>query len=195
MFGKVEEGEQVELTRGQRLWQRMRDEYDRGKLSLERARLVTASYKETEGLPAPIRQAKAFENVVTRIPIYIDNEQLLVGDFSSRPMWAEWYPEFAVGYVQEDMNAGQEAFKAGAEEIAEQLGICHYWKNRCVEHAFYATYTEEERRRFEEINEGGAGIMRQAGMLDLLRRPSAEGHPRKDIIIHYVISTLVLITY
>ena len=58
---KIEESEQVELTRGQRLWNRMRDELDKGKLSLARARLLTASYKETEGLPIVIGRAKAFE--------------------------------------------------------------------------------------------------------------------------------------
>src|SRR4030043_284761 len=86
------------LTRGQRIWNRLRDKRDAGMLSLGRARLVTASYKETEGLPVPIRRAKAFEKIVTEMPLYIDEEQLLAGDFAARPMWAEWYPEYGVDW-------------------------------------------------------------------------------------------------
>ncbi len=163
---KIEESEQTELTRGQRLWNRMRDELDKGKLSLARARLLTASYKETEGLPIAIRRAKAFEKIITEIPIYIDDEQLLVGDFASKSMWAEWYPEFAVSYVEEDIDTGEETFEAIKEELAEQREISEYWKTRSVEGAFLATYGEDERKRFAEINEGGAGILRLAGMLD-----------------------------
>ncbi len=166
MAKAVMENTQVELTRGQHLWNRMRDEMDRGKLSLERARLLTASYKETEGLPMPIRRAKAFEKILTEIPLYIDEEQLLVGDFAAKPMWAEWYPEFAVSYVEEDIDTGEAAFEAMGEELGEQREICKYWKTRSVEHAFYANCSDDQRKRFEEINEGGAAIIRLAGMLD-----------------------------
>ena len=71
---------EAEMTRGQRLWSVLRDKRDTEPISLERAKLLTASWKETEGLPIPIRRAKAFEKIVNEIPIYIDNEQLLVGD-------------------------------------------------------------------------------------------------------------------
>ena len=70
-----------ELTRGQKLWLVLRARRDTEPASLERARLLTASYKETEGLPIPVRRAKALEKIVTEIPIYIDDGQLLAGDF------------------------------------------------------------------------------------------------------------------
>ena len=72
----------VELTRGQRLWLRLLETRETG-VSLWRARLLTESWKATEGLPQPIRRAKAFARIVTGIPIYIDEEQLLVGDFGA----------------------------------------------------------------------------------------------------------------
>ena len=155
-----------ELSRGQLLWNKMRDKLDQGKLSLARARLLTCSYKETEGLPVAIRRARAFEKIVTEIPIYIDPQQLLVGDFAAKSMWAEWYPEFAVSYVQKDIAKGEEAFEAIQEEIAEQREICDYWKHRSVENAFFAMCSKSEKERFDEINEGGAAVIRQAGMLD-----------------------------
>jgi len=87
---------QQEMTRGQKLWSILREKKDTETASLERAKLLTASWKETEGLPIPIRRAKAFEKIVTEIPIYIDEGQLLVGDWGSRPMAAEWHPEYCV---------------------------------------------------------------------------------------------------
>ncbi|UCH09010.1 MAG: hypothetical protein JSV55_13755, partial [Deltaproteobacteria bacterium] len=76
-------------ARAQRIWNSLREKRDAGMLSLARARLLTASYRETEGLPMPIRRAKAFAKILSEIPIYIEEHQLLVGDFAAKPMWAE----------------------------------------------------------------------------------------------------------
>ena len=68
-------------SRAQRIWGRMLEARDKTEVSLSRAKSLTASWKETDGLPTPIRRAKAFERIVNEIPIYVDDEQLLVGDF------------------------------------------------------------------------------------------------------------------
>ena len=68
----MEKSIELKLTRGQKLMQAAREMRDQGRLSLWRARLITASYKETDGLPMPIRRAKAFEKILTEIPIFIE---------------------------------------------------------------------------------------------------------------------------
>jgi pyruvate formate-lyase/glycerol dehydratase family glycyl radical enzyme len=153
-------------TRGQRIWNRVRDNRHTAKLSLERARLITASYKETEGLPVPIRRAKAFEKIVSGIPIYIDDEQLLAGDFASRSMWAEWYPETAVDWVFEDLATGDTPYVATEQEMAEQREIAEYWKNRTVEYAFSSTMSDEEKQRLSEVADKGAYVYRVLFTLD-----------------------------
>lgn len=153
-------------NRGQRIWNRLREKRDTGMLSLERAKLVTASYKETEGLPMPIRRAKAFEKMVTEIPIYIDEEQLLVGDFAAKPMWAEWYPEFAVSWVLKEMESGEDFFKPESSEIGEMKEICDYWKNRTVESAYLSSLSEEEKKIFMENGEDGAWVYGISALLD-----------------------------
>jgi len=153
-------------TRGQRIWSRVRDNRYTAKLSLARARSVTASYKETEGLPVPIRRAKAFEKIVTEIPIYIDDEQLLVGDFAAKSMWAEWYPETAVDWVLEDLKTGEAPYMAKEQEVTEQREICDYWKNRTVEYAFLSTMSEEEKQRLFETTDQGAFVYRALFVLD-----------------------------
>jgi pyruvate formate-lyase/glycerol dehydratase family glycyl radical enzyme len=157
---------QADLSRGQRIWNRLREKRDTGMLSLERARLVTASYKETEGLPVAIRRAKAFEKILTEIPIYIDEEQLLVGDFAANPMWAECYPEFGTSWILKEMESGEDFFKPESSEIGELKEICHYWKGRTVEAAYLSSLSEEEKRSFMEMGEDGAWVNGISALLD-----------------------------
>ena len=62
------------LSRAQRIWTRVFAKRGNSGLSLHRARLLTESWKETEGLPVPVRRAMAFRKIVEGIPIYIDDE-------------------------------------------------------------------------------------------------------------------------
>ena len=64
-----------------------------GEVCFERARLMTESYKETEGEPALIRRAKAFYEVLDRMPITINDDELIVGNVASKPRVAYFAPE------------------------------------------------------------------------------------------------------
>ena len=66
----------------------------RGEISIDRARLLTESYQETEGEPMVIRRAKAFKHVLENIPIYVPEGQLLMGYPSSKRNGVEIEPEF-----------------------------------------------------------------------------------------------------
>ena len=48
-------------SRGKRLWERALGNREHARLSLARALMLLESYKETEGLPAPLRRARALE--------------------------------------------------------------------------------------------------------------------------------------
>ena len=51
---------------------------------IERARLYTRSYQETEGQPPAIRAAKALAKTLAEMTIYIDEEELIVGNRTSK---------------------------------------------------------------------------------------------------------------
>jgi formate C-acetyltransferase len=55
------------------------------KLDLQRSRLLTESYKETEGKPMVIRRAKALENILTNMDLYIQDWEKIVGNCVSTP--------------------------------------------------------------------------------------------------------------
>lgn len=62
-------------------------------ICFERARLMTASYRETVGEAPVIRKAKAFRAVAEGISIHIGPEELIVGNIASRPRVAYFAPE------------------------------------------------------------------------------------------------------
>ena len=149
---------QPEVTRGQRLWSVLRDRRDTEPLSLERAKLLTASYKGTEGLPVPIRRAMAFEKIVAEIPIYIDEGQLLVGDSGSRPMAPEWYPEYCVDWVAKGFQNGTMAHKVSDNDTETLQEICDYWQNKAVKESFERYIGEAVVKELTEMCDEGAWI-------------------------------------
>lgn len=157
-------------SRTEKIWTSLLAARQKAGVSLERANLLTASWKETDGLPVPIRRAKAFENIVAHIPIYIDDEQLLVGDFSSRPMWAEWYPEFSAAWVLKDIDSevSLKRFLAQETDRSEMKAIAYYWKDRCLESAFFQYVSPEQKEKWLKMGEEGAYVDRWLAFLDRL---------------------------
>ena len=72
---KIREATIIKGARGVYVPQKMADvaKYPADvKLCIERSRLVTESYKRTEGEPEIIRRAKAFSHLLSNMTIYID---------------------------------------------------------------------------------------------------------------------------
>ena len=62
----------------------------------ERAALVTESYRRTEGQPYIIRRAAALKDVLEKMTIFIDDEELIVGNHAKKPRCAPLFPEFGL---------------------------------------------------------------------------------------------------
>ena len=58
---------------------------DNWTISTEMLRLTTESFKETEGEPQVLRTAKAQAHVLDKIPIYIEDGELIFGSVASKP--------------------------------------------------------------------------------------------------------------
>ncbi len=63
-------------------------------ISVERARLVTESFKQSEGAPYIIRRAKALAYILENMTIFIEEDTLIAGNHSSKPRSAPLFPEF-----------------------------------------------------------------------------------------------------
>ena len=69
------------------------------RVAIDRARLYTESFKQTEGMPMMLSVAKALEHIMSKIDIFIGDDELIVGHFGP-PWWlGVLYPEYKVGWL------------------------------------------------------------------------------------------------
>ena len=113
------------------------------KLDLERAKLLTESYKETEDLPIPLRRAKALENILEKMTIFIRDKELLVGNFARDLKSVAHYPELQWRWVEKTTAPGQVYGDLLDEGQWNELKHLHeYWKTRAV-HGMERNYLPE----------------------------------------------------
>ena len=104
-------------------------------LCIEKARLITESYRQTEGEQAIIRYAKAFSHMLDNMPVLIDNDELFVGEGASKPWGAEIDPFLGI-WREEEIRAAAEQGIISVKEMDWPLfrEIGQYWATRCSEH-------------------------------------------------------------
>ncbi len=112
-------------------------------LDIQRSRLLTESYRETEGQPMTIRRAKALERILSKMDIYIQDWERIVGNNVPTPEGL---------YFGIDMNwrsvkrvvSGQEGQSllddAGRAELAE---LVEYWKGKSMSDIQQEMFTGE----------------------------------------------------
>ena len=99
-----------------------------------RAKLITESYKATEGQPVITRRAKAFAHILHNIPIIIRDEELIVGSNSIAPRGCQTFPEFSFQWLEDELDTVEtrsaDPFYI-AEETKQELREVHkYWKGK-----------------------------------------------------------------
>jgi len=127
-------------------------------MCFERARLMTESYRETEGETAITRRAKAFYKVLDGMPLSIDEGELIVGNVASRPGVAYFAPE----------KFNWRGYRPGAEQVrvdhrfSQSLAIkfripeeiAEYWHDKPMGDSaghFVADYEKVLKRGFKGI--------------------------------------------
>jgi pyruvate formate-lyase/glycerol dehydratase family glycyl radical enzyme len=97
---------------------------------IEKARLITESWKKTEGEPRIIQVAKAQANILDNIPIFIEDNELIVGNGASKPMGVEYGP--LGGSLTEEAieDLRKNDWGISDEEAVEIRMINDYWKGK-----------------------------------------------------------------
>ncbi|MDY7030735.1 MAG: pyruvate formate lyase family protein [Thermodesulfobacteriota bacterium] len=102
------------------------------KLCIERARLITESFKETEGESMVIRRAKALARILDKMTIYIQNGERIVGNFAGDPQSVSWYPEIQYKWLDKALEDGYRDILDERQKV-ELKGIHAYWEGKTVE--------------------------------------------------------------
>lgn len=99
-----------------------------------RAKLITESYKATEGQPTITRRAEAFAHILRNIPIIIRDNELIVGSSTIAPRGCQTFPEFSYQWLEDELDTVEtrsaDPFYI-AEETKKELREVHkYWKGK-----------------------------------------------------------------
>ena len=97
-----------------------------------RAKLITESYKETEGEPIITRRAKAFAHILHNIPIIIRDNELIVGSSTIAPRGCQTFPEFSYEWLEAELDTvatrTADPFEIAEETKAELKEADKNWK-------------------------------------------------------------------
>ena len=120
-------------------------------MACERSRLVTESWRETEGEPLDIRRAKLFCAVMRGNPVVIREDELIVGVqskyvFGSSP-YVDYNPEAAIENLTNlDGASGGSSVREAAISDEERKSLeedCRYWAGRSTGDAIHKAEKEK----------------------------------------------------
>jgi formate C-acetyltransferase len=130
----------------------------------ERATIITESYSETEGLPMIIRRAKALDKILSEMSIYIEDDQLIVGNQASMGRAAPIFPEYSIDWVIEELDTFNkrpgDVFTINEGTKQSLRDIHDFWKGKTHQDEVSRTMTEENKLAVEQgvIHRGGISM-------------------------------------
>lgn len=111
-------------------------------IDTNRAVLITESYKATEGEPSIIRRAKSFKFILDKMPINIEEGELILGAQSHKPLGVLLYPEYNSRLVEEGLDSLStrpcEPIEAGkkTKKILRER-VFPYWRGKSLHEVFW----------------------------------------------------------
>lgn len=107
-------------------------------MCIERARIVTETYKKTAGEPIEIRRAKAIADVLNKMTIFIQKDQLIVGNQASKLRSVPLFPETEALYLEKEIDLFEKREQdrvivppAVKKELLEE--IVPFWKGKTIQ--------------------------------------------------------------
>ena len=128
-------------------------------ICLERGRYMTESYKQTEGQPAVLRRAKALDNILSKMSVRFEGDEILAGWETSKMRGGALLTEVKSLWLLDELDTVQDRefdryqplTEAEKEEVKEMLP---YWKGKTI-NELWETNVPEELHKFENIIQKG----------------------------------------
>lgn len=100
-------------------------------ICVERAKLITESYKETADQPIHIRRAKALEKILNEMTIFIQDDELIVGNQCTKPRSSPVFPEFSCKWLEAELDRLEkrtgDVFLISEDKKETLRGLFPYW--------------------------------------------------------------------
>lgn len=117
-------------------------------ISLERARLYTESYMETEGKPSIIRRAKAVAHILDNVEIVINPGELITGGRTVKPRSGIASPEMSPYWILDELDTietrPQDPFYFSEQDKEYFKNVLYpYWKGKSLKDYVNSKLTQE----------------------------------------------------
>ncbi|KHK01733.1 glycyl radical protein [Desulfovibrio sp. TomC] len=103
-------------------------------ICVERAQYITESYKETEDQPIHIRRAKALEKILGQMTIFIQPDEIIVGNQCTKPRAAPVFPEFSCKWLEDELDRLEkrtgDVFLISEAKKATLRALFPYWNGK-----------------------------------------------------------------
>ena len=103
-------------------------------IEVERAVLLTESYKNTEGMPTITRRAKAFRHILENLPIIIHKDELIVGSATKSQRGCQIFPEFSFQWIEDEFDTietrAADPFVLTEDSKKALKEVFAYWKGK-----------------------------------------------------------------
>ena len=140
---------------------------------IERAMLTTQAYREHAQDQVVLLRAHVLDTVLRNMTIYIDPEDLIVGNQASVDRAAPIFPEYAMDWVVSELDEfdkrNGDRFTISEENKRILREMYPYWKGRTLQDKGYAAFPEESRLFYD------LGIIKTEGNIT-----SGDGHIAVD---------------
>ena len=130
----------------------------------ERALLITESYSQSEGQPYVLRKAKALKNILANMSIYIEDDQLIVGNQASQNRAAPIFPEYSFDWVIDELDDFEkrtgDVFEISDATKDKLRRIQSFWKGKTHQEEVYANMSDinMQAQKQNVIHRGGISM-------------------------------------
>ena len=122
-------------------------------IETDRARLLTESYKQTEGMPINLRRAKAFAHILRNLPVTIRDHELIVGSNTVSPRSCQVFPEYSFEWLQDEFDTvatrSADPFFISDENKAVLREVYKYWYGKTTSELASAYMSDEAKLAIE----------------------------------------------
>ena len=133
----------------------------RPSVCVERARLITESYRTTEGESAPVRRGRAFAHLLEHMTVRIYPDELIVGRPTSKVRGGSISPELQCDWILNELDVlstrETDPFEMLTQQEREALAeVVPYWQERSLRYHWNKEVPSESKTYDDLIIGGGA---------------------------------------
>ena len=123
-------------------------------ICVERAKLITQSYQETEGQHPSVRRAKALEHILSNMTIFIQDGELVVGNQAGGVNKAPTFPETGANWYKDQLDhfatRAMRRYMITDAEKEELKAVLPYWENKTLLKNALERMNEETKRVYTQ---------------------------------------------